>query len=950
LDSNFIYNIIDSCIAPIKAAASAFAKTPRPMTDSNFWIQKLAAFLHDPPSKALDIRNHWEIARSAYVQADLPDAFIQKYEKSADHTAAAADRLPFPDSQASGLRCRFDGKQNTFLHPLSGERLEFEPLTSAAVAIEGHQTVQPRLTGFRELTEPEEWRARHFAHWRLWKPAAQEKDWRLGFLPADTRIPDHSIWHHMGIVSALAGCTEHTDSGTRLRPAFLKFQLGPVQDFIAAAKSVRDLWSGSYLLSWLMAAGLKALSAEVGPDAVIFPNLHGQPLFDLHWRNDLWEKVSINDASVWDSFGYDEKDRHQNQLLVPNLPNVFLAIVPAASKKDLGKIVADAIQSEWQAIAESSWALCKTNDLTDESLKDRFDRQIRSFLQISWTLDSWPSDLQGALDLASTSLSGDMPIRKAAETVQAVIDMATRQMPKKDRDGRYYTDSTAKEKLNNIGVAWSILVQHVSWKLDAVRQNRAFQAWKDGGWTVNGSNNKDALTGKEEAVGGGSKWQSRCEHVLQGEWKTLFKTSDPIGAITLLKRVWHLAYLRDKWNLRTGHGHQFPMPNTHGIAAGKPLDDGNDDVSDFPDSSEKHFAVLALDGDQIGRWVSGEKTPLFEKILANYSDETGARAGAVPYFERTDFNAVGPHTKDFLKERRPLSPGFHLQFSEALSNFALHCAKPIVEAFQGRLIYAGGDDVLAMLPANRALKCAAALRDAFQGRSVEVASLTQKAPGFLQGQKRDDRGEPIPFVVPGEEAECSVGIAIAHFKSPLQDVVRAAQAAEKRAKNQLGRRAVAISIFKRSGEITEWGCQWKDGGLALFHEIASLLEAENLSKKFPHRVCQLLEIYLTSRTGIAKQHGSFDAETAIQIIEKEFQFAVRRQSEAGSEHSNRDALDEKLAFYLRELIKQISEKDDHGASAPQTLLQSMIGLCTTAAFAHRTRPVQAAPLNPSERR
>ena len=32
------------------------------------------------------------------------------------------------------------------------------------------------------------------------------------------------------------------------------FQAGPVQPFIAAARSTRDLWSGSYMLSWLMAA------------------------------------------------------------------------------------------------------------------------------------------------------------------------------------------------------------------------------------------------------------------------------------------------------------------------------------------------------------------------------------------------------------------------------------------------------------------------------------------------------------------------------------------------------------------------------------------------------------------------------------------------------------------------------------------------------------------------
>ena len=35
------------------------------------------------------------------------------------------------------------------------------------------------------------------------------------------------------------------------RDAFLAFSLGPVQTFIAAARTVRDLWTGSYVLAWL---------------------------------------------------------------------------------------------------------------------------------------------------------------------------------------------------------------------------------------------------------------------------------------------------------------------------------------------------------------------------------------------------------------------------------------------------------------------------------------------------------------------------------------------------------------------------------------------------------------------------------------------------------------------------------------------------------------------------
>ena len=345
--------------------------------------------------------------------------------------------------------------------------------------------------------------------------------------------------------------------------------------------------------------------------------------------------------------------------------------------------------------------------------------------------------------------------------------------------------------------------------------------------------------------------------------------------------------------------------------------------------------MLALDGDEIGKWISGEKTPRFKHQFSDYFDGSGVqRQGALRYFE-------GNGGADLLETSRALSPSYHLQFSQALSNFALRCARQVVEAHFGRLIYAGGDDVLAMLPADTALECAQALRNAFQGRTVENTNLASPATGYLSIDK-DQSGQPIAFVVPGPAAEVSVGIAIAHFKSPLQDVVREAQKAEKRAKNQLSRAAVAVSLLKRSGEITEWGAKWDSGGLALYEAIAKALNDGRISGKFPHRVCELLEPYITIRTGVSKQADAIaDQKTATELIQKEFSHAAERQ---GSE-SAAEALRGPLSGYLKSLAENYQEAeaaDNEGdrpplkASLTQTLLASVIGLCTTVAFAHRT--------------
>jgi len=51
----------------------------------------------------------------------------------------------------------------------------------------------------------------------------------------------------------------------------LALTVGPVQQFIAAARRTRDLWFGSYLLSEISKAAAKAVADEVGIDALIFP-------------------------------------------------------------------------------------------------------------------------------------------------------------------------------------------------------------------------------------------------------------------------------------------------------------------------------------------------------------------------------------------------------------------------------------------------------------------------------------------------------------------------------------------------------------------------------------------------------------------------------------------------------------------------------------------------------
>lgn len=583
----------------------------------------------------------------------------------------------------------------------------------------------------------------------------------------------------------------------------IKLHVGPVQDFIAQARSTRDLWSGSYLLTWLMASGIKRLAIEAGRDAMIYPNLAKQPLVDFHF-----------DAGTLDL-------QKPEWVLTPNIPNILVAMVEGdfTAAAGLAKAVCSAIETSWAHIVEDSLAhLVEGKLINPDSAEDkRFREQAQRHLSIAWQVTVADADYRSAYN-------------------------------------------------------------QCSWQLDAARQTRDFEGWREGGWLIAPSETKDSLSGKEESVvGGGAWWDARVRDHCDPRWRTLFRErrkSEALGAITLIKRIWHWAHLCKRHKLPTMHSGAdcFPFPSTLHIASHDPAK--NEDATELTidaeeDRLERYFAVLAMDGDQIGQWVSGTK--------------------------------LTPAPEDF--------ESYHRKFSLALSSFALDQVREVVEQHQGRLIYAGGDDVIAILPADNVIACAEALREAYRRAMHEFVG----------------EGDVRP--------EMSGGIAIAHFKSPLQDVVRAAHAAEKRAKYSLGRSALAVSLLKRSGEIIEWGCEWESGGLRLYENLLKGLrpagsnQSPGLSARFPHAFSELISAYLSP----VQMTTSAEFEMAARdLLIADLKHVLRRQGEAWPA-ADKDQAVKSAQTYLGNLA-------DGGATGPE-LATALDGLCSTLAFLH-TSPDQ----------
>jgi CRISPR-associated protein Cmr2 len=99
------------------------------------------------------------------------------------------------------------------------------------------------------------------------------------------------------------------------------FQIGPVQEFITCAKKTQDFWSGSYLISYLTCVAMHEVVKVSGKDAIIYPNLDQQPLYGyvakLEQDGKPWEQPPLGNA------------------LKPTVPNRFVARLDDGNAKTL---------------------------------------------------------------------------------------------------------------------------------------------------------------------------------------------------------------------------------------------------------------------------------------------------------------------------------------------------------------------------------------------------------------------------------------------------------------------------------------------------------------------------------------------------------------------------------------------------------------------------------------
>jgi CRISPR-associated protein Cmr2 len=549
------------------------------------------------------------------------------------------------------------------------------------------------------------------------------------------------------------------------------FTLGPVQSFIATARRTQDLWLGSQLLSHLALVGVERAASVSGAE-MLYP-------------------VQLN--SNWPQ----------------SIPNRFVVSIPAGQGKKVGETIAAAVERAWRGAADQAYGYFEK--LAPESgWQAPWERQVVTWLETYWVAWPWNGEDYGtAYCRAGLALDARKRIRP---------------YPTKPEPGEKCTLCGIRQALHGKQDRYREAIRDF-WRRIAAHRDVTSAELREGERLCAVCTIKRFADKAQIAVNG---------HRLDTD---RFPSTSSIATATfkaaLLK---HWAGLK---TLVIAHLDALDALNEPGdkhriqLGTPDPFPRLKDELKKRPGSNR----LLYYDGDFFYRETFTPER--LKEILGRDPDETSRREALdaldslLQAAADSPYCIAPPHTYlaavaldgDWMGKllSECTDPAQHKAISIALTTFASKQAPAIVENdHPGRLVYAGGDDVLALLPVSDALAVADELRQA-------LTDVLKRA------------GHP--------DRTASAGIAIVHHMHPLEGALRAARQAEEKAKaqakseggNGYGRNAVVIDVVRRSGERRQVGMNWSYPGdvlqaLAPITKVQLAIAENNLSGKLTHEV------------------------------------------------------------------------------------------------------------------
>jgi CRISPR-associated protein Cmr2 len=192
-----------------------------------------------------------------------------------------------------------------------------------------------------------------------------------------------------------------------------------------------------------------------------------------------------------------------------------------------------------------------------------------------------------------------------------------------------------------------------------------------------------------------------------------------------------------------------------------------------------------------------------------------------PYY--AVLHADGDHMGETIDHQSQQGMDAHRALSNKQALEFAGRVRGIVEDHKGCLMYAGGDDVLALLPLHTALPCAKTLAQTFHSALKGLGA--------------------------GLDPSLSVGLAIVHHLEPLQDALELVRRTEKFAKEgpdgtprAQRRNALAVAYSPRSGSERMLRGRWDDSSTLVqrLYRYQDLLRLELIPAKAAYELRQLL--------------------------------------------------------------------------------------------------------------
>jgi CRISPR-associated protein Cmr2 len=211
----------------------------------------------------------------------------------------------------------------------------------------------------------------------------------------------------------------------------------------------------------------------------------------------------------------------------------------------------------------------------------------------------------------------------------------------------------------------------------------------------------------------------------------------------------------------------------------------------FGEGSPADWWVIALgDGDGMGKYVSGSKLKKYKEYLITDAITENVK-------NHQDY-------PDLLATQKRMGPATHVGLNRALLDFSNRLVPYLTEErYCGKVVYSGGDDVMAVLPLADLLGYLRSLRAAWCADPDPEREFSTEG-GYWTPKQSLQGLQQRPYFTMGDGATMSLGIVIAHKSVPLPTVLESLWTAEKdRAKKLYGKDGLCFRVIYGSGNTLE---------------------------------------------------------------------------------------------------------------------------------------------------